>query len=149
MDLIVGENSYITIEEANEIVLNNYTYISEEKQVWDSLSEEDKKVVILKATKTINKEIFRGCKYTTGKLAWPRIIDGVYVECPDDVKDGIIAQAIKSIEVEHSDEYKLKEKGVKSYSVKNASITFSDNTDRLKSGVFESVYREYLINWVY
>lgn len=57
---VVGLNSYITVEEADEIIANEYISSDEKRQWWDGLTDEDKGVLIVKATSILNDDMMFG-----------------------------------------------------------------------------------------
>lgn len=151
MDLIVGVNSYMTVEEADELVENVFFDTEEEYKLWNSLSESSKSKLIYRATKLIETMLFLGRKTGQGPLNFPRFIWCKNYECPDDVKIAILKQGLKSLSNQGKSEVNMQEMGIKSYSIKGASISFSDslNVGRLSNGVYQSVYETYLAKWTY
>lgn len=147
----VGVNTYMTVEEADSIVEDEFDSTEEEYDIWQSLDTASKQRVILKGTRAISGLIWRGIQYHGyQQMAWPRLIQYRYVECPYEVKVGILKQSLKDRVNGAKQESKLQELGVKSYSIKGASITFNDNVDqsKLSNGVYDSVYREYFEKWM-
>lgn len=147
--LIIGENSYLDLDAANEFVDELYFEDSEENLLWKSLSDTNKEKLILGATSKIDQCMFRGRKmYPESRLNWPRVINDSYFECPNSIKMAIIKQGIQELIYKKTDEYKFISKGVKSYTVKNSSVVFSDNYNVfLKTGIFIDVYKEYIERW--
>ena len=60
------------------------------------------------------------------RMPWPRLTSAGLTECPYDVKVAILKQGLRDRTNSNKNETKLQELGVKSYSIKNASITFGD-----------------------
>lgn len=151
MELVKGVNSYMTLEEANSIVSDTFYDDEDEAKTWNGLSDNDKIKLIYRSTKVINTLVFLGIQYPSdGDLRWPRMICSQYVDCPDDVKIAILLQGIKNKQNSVKDESKLQELGVKSYSIKGASISFDSNASlKLSNGIYTSVYDTYLSRWVY
>lgn len=150
MGLEVGINSYITVDEADDIVSDIYYSTDKELELWGKLETKDKEVAIKRATRVINTLPFIGKKYIGSSMPWPRWINYEYTECPYDVKAAVVAQALKDKMVKESEEYRLMDNNVKTYSIKNASITFNtDKSNELSNGVYISVYQEYLEPWIY
>lgn len=62
-------NSYVTVEEANEYILNKYGHVN----AWDTLSSDSKKRILIEATRSIDNYRFIGDKYYDSQpLAFPR-----------------------------------------------------------------------------
>ena len=153
MKLVVGENSYMTVDEANEIVEDNFFEDDTEYVTWKGLSENDKTKVIYNGTKLIETLPFIGVQYPGYQnMKWPRLISLRYVECPYDVKVAILNQGLKDKENYNKQETKLQELGVKTYSIKGASISFGDSLSggqKLSNGVYSTVFDTYLSKWVH
>lgn len=149
MTFEVGVNTYMTVEEADSIIEDEFDN-DEEVTLWNTLDEKGKQRVILKGTRKIDSMIWVGIRQVAYQnLSWPRFIQGRVKDCPYDIKVGILKQAIKDKINDSKQEIKLQELGVKSYSIKGASITFDNkNKERLNNGVYDEVYREYLVNWL-
>ena len=147
----LGVNTYMTVEEADSIINDEFDSTEEEYVLWNSLDEKGKQRIILKGTRAISGLVWRGLQYHGyQQMAWPRLIQYRYVECPYEVKAGILAQALKDSIANTKQETKLQELGVRTYSIKGASISFTDNINqnKLSNGVFDTVYREYFEKWM-
>lgn len=149
MEIQLGVNSYLTIEEANNIAGEIFIEGEKESKVWDSLSDKVKTQLILKATQRLDKLLFRGIKYigAGSKLAFPRIIDCRVMECPYEYKCGIVALAIQ-LKIGNKQYEELLNMGVKNYSIEGASIGFRDiqgGTNMTEKIIIE----EYLTQWIY
>lgn len=151
MELVKGKNSYMDLEEANSIINDIFFDDEEEAVVWNGLSDDDKTKLIYRATRLVDNLVFIGTQYYPGEqLKWPRLIQCRYTECPGDVKVAILAQGIKDKQDKTREEEKLKELGVKTYSIKGASISFGDNNKyKLTNGIYSSIFDLYLSKWVY
>lgn len=151
MILEVDVNSYLTVEEADNLVSNNLDDDSEDSIEWNKLSTDSKEKLLIKGTRLVDKLPYLGVKYNpSSKLNWPRIINLNKKECPDDVKLGLICQMLKSRRNSSKQELKLQELGVKDYKIKNASITFADrNNTKVDCGIYKSIFDEYFIKHVY
>jgi hypothetical protein len=149
--LEVDVNSYLTVEEADNLVSNNLDDDSEDSIEWNKLSTDSKEKLLIKGTRLVDKLPYLGVKYNpSSKLNWPRIINLNKKECPDDVKLGLICQMLKSRRNSSKQELKLQELGVKDYKIKNASITFADrNNTKVDCGIYKSIFDEYFIKHVY
>lgn len=73
------------------------------------------------------------------------------MECPYDVKAAILKQGLRDRINSNKNETKLQELGVRTYSIKNASVTFGDGLSKIKlnNGVYSDIFSEYLDRWVY
>jgi hypothetical protein len=151
MILEVGVNSYLTVEEADNLVSNNLDDDSEDSLEWNKLSTDSKEKLLIKGTRLVDKLPYLGVKYNpSSKLNWPRMININKKECPDDVKLGLICQMIKSRRNSSKQELKLQELGVKDYKIKNASITFADkNNTKADCGIYKDIFDEYFIKYIY
>lgn len=152
MELTVGTNSYMSLEEANTIVENELLDTSNEYKNWNSLNENNKTKLIIKGTRIIDSIPFRGVKYNlskVGELQWPRLINNELVECPPEVKVALIRQILRDYTNSSRQEMQLQEMGVKSYSINKASISFGDkNSTKLDNGIYNDIYFELLKKWV-
>lgn len=147
----VGVNTYMTVEEADSIVEDEFDSAEAEYEIWQGLNTASKQRVILKGTRLADTLVWRGKRYPGyQQMPWPRLIQYRYVDCPYEVKVGILKQALKDRVNNVKQETKLQELGVKSYSIKGASITFTDNINqnRLSNGIYDTVYREYFEKWM-
>lgn len=145
---LTKENSYLSLEDANNIVSDIYLSNAPEVSYWNTLSNDDKQRLIVISTNKINKLPFIGTKVPGSSLSWPRFILNSVRECPDDVKCAVIKYGISSQMGANTKETKLKSMGVKTYSIKHASISFKDSSDST-FGISNSIYEEYLMKWVY
>lgn len=130
---VVGVNSYITIEEANEIVTNEYISSDEKRQWWDSLTESDKGVLLTKATSILNDDMMFGWVGTrvdpNQALAFPRNlkISGV-LEWNYRMSCGLIELIFTLNKSKISDNYAMISDGISSFSDGGGlSIKFSDS----------------------
>lgn len=146
----VGVNTYMTVEEADSIMQDEFESTEAERVIWDALDDAGKKRVILKGTRVINTLVWRGTRYPGFQsMPWPRLIQFNYVECPYEVKLAILKQSLKDRINDEKQETKLQELGVKSYSIKGASITFTDSSKQVKlsNGIYDTIYTELLERW--
>lgn len=148
MELQVGINSYITLEEVKELA-NDYILIDEKLDLFNTLSDKDICRLVNSVTKKINKLPFKGKKETEEQLLeFPRVFNKKHVECPEDIKIAIVLQAVEEKYSKEKDEIKLRELGVSSYSVDGASISFKDKVDsggvRLYGGIYKDIYVDYI-----
>lgn len=152
MNFEVGTDTYMSVTEADSIITDEFGNNSEEYKFWGQLDEKGRQRVILKGTRITEKLLYRGIRSEAHQImAWPRIINSVFKECPYDVKAGILKQGIRTLINESKQELKLQELNVKSYSVKGASITFGDNSlqGRVNNSIYSDIYSEYFEKYTY
>lgn len=154
MELVVNENVYFDLDEANKLVSDRLLSISDEYKFWNSLSDNDKAVLIITGTEIFEKLHFIGSKLDNNqKLQFPRLYKGDTVNISNNLKFGILLNLINKYKSQSSNESRLLKNGVKKYSVEGASIEFQSDTnmiDRvLNNGVYKSVFDEYFINYVW
>ena len=151
MSIEIGINSYMSLDEANEIMEEELLSNDNDLIAWKALSDTDKEKLIIIGTRLVNKLPFLGIKYNDKiVLQWPRVINNKEIECPRDIKIGLLKQVLRDYYNKNKQETKLQELGVKSYSIKNASISFSDvNSNKLSNGVYKDIYLEYFSKWTY
>ena len=129
MELIPYENSYMTLEEANDIINNYYLATDDGKVAWDSLaSDSDRSVLIYRTTKLFDTDswLYIGKKADDNqKMQWPREQDNNSImDCPDALKEGIVLLAIDKLLNSNTEEAALIKKGIQTYKIKDASVTF-------------------------
>lgn len=142
----------MTVEEADSIVNDVFFTDDDDTKLWAGMTSDSKSKVIYAGTKLINRLPFIGVRYPgLNRMPWPRLTGAGLTECPYDVKVAILKQGLRDRMNSNKNETKLQELGVKSYSIKNASITFGDQLSKLKltNGVYQDIFSEYLENWVY
>ena len=154
MALVIGENSYVTLEEAQNIVENELYSDSSEYTLWESLSDKDKEIICKKGTLAINSLEFIGRRLVwKTKLKFPRVIDGIE-QIPEEIKIAAVINGIKDKIETSSEQYKMIDNGIKSMTVGPNSVDF--NTDKFNSITGARIYdaakvylRKYLVNSVY
>lgn len=73
-DLVINKNSYVTLDEANQIVADSYLSTSAEVARWGSLSDADKIVALTSSAKALNNLRYKGRKMIRNQpLAFPRV----------------------------------------------------------------------------
>ena len=151
MSIEIGINSYMSLDEANEIMEEELLSNDSDLMAWKALSDTDKEKLVIIGTRLVDKLPFLGIKYNDKiVLQWPRVMNNKEVECPRDIKIGLLKQVLRDYYNKNKQETKLQELGVKSYSIKNASISFSDvNSNKLSNGVYKDIYLEYFSKWTY
>ena len=69
----IGVDTYITVEQADEIINNNVYSQSKQRKAWDALSEEDKSVFLAQAMIEIESLAYSGIKSVQSQpLQFPR-----------------------------------------------------------------------------
>ena len=151
MGLEVGQNSYITVAEADEIIASRFMSISNERKLWNSLSEEDKGILIVTTTEKYDNDnmMYKGTKVDKEQaLQFPRIINGKVVDCPETIKAGLIMQCIKDLLANSSEEESLKNMGVKSFADgSGARIEFSDKATCNSLNIDNKIWKQYFSTW--
>src|SRR5574344_384067 len=127
-------DSYMTLEEVEEIKQVIIPAGSKEDKCWDSLTSDAKLRSILLATNLLeNTLMFVGRRFNkTQGFQFPRVYNGRIINLPDDYKMGIVLQAVKTITANNSEKNELLKSGVKSYEVEGASISFFDSAYELQ-----------------
>lgn len=95
--MVVGTDSYVSIEEANTIVSETYLSDEVERTTWESLSDTDKEILLKRATRDIDTLMFRGTQVqlkSVQLLKFPRVIDCIIVEINNYIKGACVFQAI-------------------------------------------------------
>ena len=151
MSIKIGINSYMSLDEANEIIEEELLSDDSDLIAWRALSDTDKEKLVIRGTRLVDKLPFLGIKYNDEiTLQWPRVMNNKEIECPREIKIGLLKQVLRDYGNKDKQETKLQELGVKSYSIKNASISFSDvNCNKLSNGVYKNIYLEYFSKWTY
>lgn len=151
MKFEVDYNTYMTVTEADSIIADEFDSKSEEYILWSQLDNLGKQRLIINGTRLVDKLPYIGIQYPgTNSLRWPRLISSRYFECPYDIKVGILKQITRETINSYTNEYKLQELGVKSYSIKGASISFTDKEyNKISLGIYKDIYDEYFSKWVY
>ena len=154
MEIVVGQNSYMTVAEADEIIASRFRSNSKERQIWDSFDEKDKTVVIISTTEKYDNDnmLYKYKKAEINQhLQFPRMMDnGSIVECPEIIKVGLLIQAILDIEEDDSEEKQLVRNGITKYKIKDAEVDFKDNAfniDKNSVGLNTEVWKIYFSEW--
>ena len=138
MSIIVGENSYIDIEGADEYFAGRL-----HAERWGETSDADKEIALRQATKEIDRQLLKGRKATdTQELAFPRYPD---TEVPEAVKEACCEIALALLERGNSQRRKLQQEGVQSLSLGNMSETYAPGAGR---GLISQEAKELLRPWL-
>ena len=118
MALIVGENAYCNVEEANTLIADNCISTSKEVEMWSKLNNKDKEILIISATQKYDNSTlnYKGIKFDKSQsLEFPRLLNGVKIECPDEVALGYIILGLYDYSQSSSQFNELMDSGVKSF----------------------------------
>lgn len=162
MELIVGQNCYTTVQEANQLINDRFPTSSKENQVWNALDENDKAITIFRFTELIDKPStwFIGKKVDIEQvMEWPRITYKGLEECPTDIKLAIILQGIRDLrenESDNDDYRKMRDNGIKTYKIKDASVELFDKSDKessiyhkdVETGIYTDIFNQYIKDYV-
>lgn len=127
MELKVGYNSYMTMDEVNEYINSNYASATPERKAWEALSDDDKAVTIIKSTRLVDRDsmLYKGRKVDRfQKMQFPR---DEYPVCPEEIKEGIILIALRDLVYGNTEEMNMINKGIKSLS-DGGGLSMSFNT---------------------
>lgn len=134
MELKVGCNSYMTMDEVNEYINSNYVSATPERKAWEALSDDDKAVVIIKSTRLVDRDsmLYVGRKVDKfQKMQFPRDVPSLSgvntLNCPDEIKEGIILIALRELVYSDTEEMNMINKGIKSFS-DGGGLSMSFNT---------------------
>lgn len=126
--MTVGEDTYITVDEANEIISGYFLSDDAQRTAWDALSSADKEVYLRQSLLRIDAQIFSGRKAGTDQaLQFPRYGK---TSVPQSVK---IAQALEAcagigIAAEAEKRAQLQAQGVQSFTAGSLSETYVEGT---------------------
>lgn len=143
MAITVGTDTYISLDNADTYVSNNYVSTDTTRTTWEALSDADKELYLKKATKKIDRQILRGVKaVSTQTLEFPRALYTNYrrEDFPnlnirldgDWVVETTTSQLVKDAQVEEAlsllvdgstanERIKLQQQGVKEFSLGDLS----------------------------
>jgi hypothetical protein len=117
--LVVGENSYCTVEEATQLIHDRFMSNNSIRKFWDDLDNSDKETLLVGSTLKYDNDVmlYKGIKQSESQsLQFPRINNyGVVEQCPDNIKLGIIIQGCRDSISEGSTEQEMINSGVKSF----------------------------------
>lgn len=157
-DLIVGKNSFISLDESNDIMSSNFLSSSDERVWWDGLTDDDKAVVVLKAVNMLNNDkwFWLGQKIDTEQtLVFPRKLkNGDIIDIDFDFKIGLIKLIINQNQSQFNKYDELISKGVASFSDGGGmSLKFCDSvvnkkvnetsSDMIPDDIFKSYFIKY------
>lgn len=138
MAFIVGQNSYISIEEANEYFAGRL-----HAERWYETDNITKEAALKQATRAIDRQLLKGRKTNPEQeLAFPRYPD---TEVPEAVKEACCEEALAILESGNSQRRKLQQEGVQSFSLGNMSETFVAGAGK---GLLSQEAKELLRPWL-
>lgn len=156
MDLIVGENTYITIEECGTILSDYFGKNSQEAKAFAGLTEDDKKTAVYRSFIDMQRLPYRGMKKDKNQTAmFPRVNK---FGCESDEKMVMLAQALNTTvfvpSTTSSDSNSMdkilsySKYGLKKYELGSFAVTMDTSyssavSSNSKSGLVESV----LVDW--
>ena len=140
MSLVVGTNAYADVAEYDELISSRFMSNNTIRTFWESLSEGDKESLIVGSTLKYDNDsmLYKGYKQDkTQPLQFPRLIKvSDVVNCPDNVKLGILLQGCRDSMVEGTTEGEMMANGVKSFADgTGARIEFADSSKSSGSAV--------------
>ena len=162
MALIVGTDTYISLDDAQEYLSENYISTDEKLIAWNALSDMDKEILLRKALKTIEAQPYVGFKAcSTQTLEFPRAL---YTSIPQDIYapsqiwpdnwyvQSEVPSAVKYAQCEiafetasgTSNRVKLQRQGVKSFSLGNLSETYSGASNSIVSHEAKELLKPYI-----
>lgn len=122
-----GYLGYVTLEDANQYILENYIKSDELRVGWEALDDDDKAALLRKSFQAIELLPFSGrktcCEQSTAFPRWPS------TDVPEHIKMAQIENALSMSDTAASEDAKQYEKmwqwGVSSYSIGNLSESLS------------------------
>jgi hypothetical protein len=158
MELIVGQNSYVTTKEASTIMKNYFLEDSDALTQFDELSNNDKSVLLYRSCLDMQKLPYRGFKKEKGqRLSFPRINKFGYESDEEMVKLAQVLNAVSFMKSDYTSEMnqqiqQLVNNGVNSFRLGSFSININDKivASRMgtagmsNSGMVETVLSDWL-----
>ena len=138
---------YITIEEADIFITSHFLSSSKERTEWESLIDEDKRVLLINGFENIENNKFVGYRtYENQREQWPR--NGSEI-VPDEIK---AAQIYEALEIGFGDttSYEAIEKGIQSESIGKISTSYFNNafynfnSSQIKSTTARKLLNKYI-----
>ena len=149
MELVVGENTYITLEEANELI-QYLPFNNSCRKIFESLNDDEKTSVIISSTfmyDTDSMEYIGIKKNKEQSLQFPRIYKDNEIDCPFYVKLGLLILGLSDISSNDSEEESLRKVGIKSFADgSGAKMEFIENfkTTHVNSiGIDKDIWKKY------
>lgn len=130
MALVVGTNSYITVDEADQLITENYLSTDPLRVAWEALATGDKEVLLRRAAAQIDRLPFTGrVADVNQKMAFPRkAVFNDSPEIPEEVKSAQALQSVYYLDDANvtlaTTRAELQRAGVTSYKLGDLSETF-------------------------
>jgi hypothetical protein len=148
--LQVGIDSYIDVDDADQIVKKLFLSNQEQRIFWEGLSEDDKETLLTSVTSQFDNSDMWYVGVQANKnqsLQFPRMDNGNYIDTPYSIKAGLILQGLRMFISSLSSEDRLKHLGIKSFQDgSGAKIEFADvdSYNKLSStGIYLDIYNRY------
>ena len=156
MSLIVGEDTYITVAEADTYVSKYYPSTDPKRTKWGTLQTADKEAYLRQAAKSIDGLRLIGVRVdTTQKLEFPRRyrrgFQPDYEGTPDDVKSANVEEALEIASPTQDTANAQKLGGiVQSYTIGHLSETYKrvDDDGSIKILIKSKKAQQYLQKWI-
>ena len=153
MKLVVNENTYVTVSEADRIVSNYLTSDSEILSLYDNMDDDDKTIILYRSCLDMQKLKYRGFKQDQNqKLAFPRVNRVGYKSDDDMVK---LAQVINSLSFINGGSTNITQlnmlsaNNVTNFKLGSFSISLADGKPaKSNSGAVENILAEWLTGGV-
>ena len=141
MSEVIG---YVTLEEANNYVINHFMDTNAVRVAWESLSDANKMVLLRNSYKAIEALPIRGRKACTIQpSAFPRYPSN---EVPEQVKEAQIANAVILSNEESQEDAayydRLRTYGIKNYHIGNLSETLSTPAESSSASSYIGIYSQ-------
>lgn len=158
MELIVGQNTYVTTKEATTIVKSYFLEDSDILSEFEEMSNNDKAVLLYKSCLDMQKLPYRGFKKEKSqRLSFPRINKFGYESDDEMVKLAQVLNAISFMKSDYTGEmnqqiYQLASNGVNNFKLGSFSIGINDKivSSRMgsagmsNSGMVETILSDWL-----
>lgn len=158
MELIVGQNTYVTTKEATAIVKSYFLEDSDILTQFDEMSNNDKSVLLFRSCLDMQKLPYRGFKKEKGqRLSFPRINKFGYESDEEMVKLAQVLNAISFMKSDYTSEmnqqiHQLVSNGINTFRLGSFSIGINDKivASRMggagtsNSGMVETVLSDWL-----
>ena len=150
MEIVVGQNSYFSVAEADELI--QYLPFNDScRKLWESLDDENKKTsIILSSTFLYDNDSMEYIGIKKDKeqnLQFPRIYKDNEIDCPFYVKLGLLILGLSDISSNDSEEESLRKAGIKSFAdgsgAKMEFIENFKNTHKNSIGIDKDIWKKY------
>ena len=149
MEIVVGQNSYMTVEEADELI-QYLPFNNSCRKIFESLNDDEKTSVIISSAfmyDTDSMEYIGVKKDKEQSLQFPRIYKDNEIDCPFYVKLGLLILGLSDISSNDSEEESLRKAGIKSFADgSGAKMEFIENfkTTHVNSiGIDKDIWKKY------